>query len=184
VDRILRRSSLIYTQSVYLIDMSDSEGFFDDTASWSFDEETLRLLDEPPDMQRPSDNAPVQGISTNVNWDDSYQQRLFGAAKAQAKLELYPWQLKVCDASHQGKDVFICAGTGYGKTAPCVMRCLVESELLIWLISPLNALGNQHASNFQKWGIKAISVNATTYYKGLYKVSYLYDSSIGHQKLY
>jgi hypothetical protein len=51
------------------------------------------------------------------------------------------------------------------------MRCLIEPKLLIWLISPLNALGNQHAVNFRKWGMKAISVNATTNYKGLYKVS-------------
>jgi ATP-dependent helicase YprA (DUF1998 family) len=151
--------------------MSDSDELFDDVENWVFDKETLMLLDAPLDAPGPPDNEPTEGISTNIAWNTIYQQRLFNAAKVHAKLELYPWQLKVCDASHQGKDVFICAGTGYGKTAPCVMRCLLEPELLIWLISPLNALGNQHADNFRKWGMKAISVNATTSYKGLYKVS-------------
>jgi hypothetical protein len=145
---------LLYTLELYPIILSDSNEPFNDVANWSFDEETLRLLDEPPDS----------------DWDAAYQKRLFDAAKVWTNWSFILGNSN-CVMPHQGRDVFICAVTGYGKTAPCVMPCLIEPELLIWLISPLNALGTQHVDNFRKWGIKAISVNATTGCQGPYKVS-------------
>ncbi|KAF8593161.1 P-loop containing nucleoside triphosphate hydrolase protein, partial [Ceratobasidium sp. AG-I] len=81
----------------------------------------------------------------------------------------HSWQLDCAVASHLGRDVCVIAGTGFGKTLPFVMNCWMDTRLLVWIVSPLNALGNQQAKTFCGWGIRAIAVNATTNYPGLRK---------------
>ncbi|KAF8602973.1 hypothetical protein BDV93DRAFT_404800, partial [Ceratobasidium sp. AG-I] len=74
----------------------------------------------------------------------------------------HSWQLDSAVATHLGRDVCIIAGAGFGKTLPFVMNCWMDPKLLVWLVSPLNVLGNQQARTFRGWGINAIAVNATT----------------------
>ncbi|KAF8593813.1 P-loop containing nucleoside triphosphate hydrolase protein, partial [Ceratobasidium sp. AG-I] len=81
----------------------------------------------------------------------------------------HPWQLDCAVATHLGRDVCVIAGTGFGKTLPFVMNCSLDPRLLVWIVSPLNALGNQQAWTFREWGIRAMAVNATTNYPGLRK---------------
>ncbi|KAF8602964.1 hypothetical protein BDV93DRAFT_409883, partial [Ceratobasidium sp. AG-I] len=76
--------------------------------------------------------------------------------------EPHSWQLDCTVATHLGRDVCVIAGTGFGKTLLFIMNCWLESNLLVWIVSPPNALGNQQAKTFQEWGIRAMAVNATT----------------------
>ncbi|KAG8712320.1 hypothetical protein FRC09_019993 [Ceratobasidium sp. 395] len=49
------------------------------------------------------------------------------------------------------------------------MNCWVNKTLIVWIISPLNALANQQVRTFTKWNIRAVAVNSTTTYSGIYK---------------
>jgi hypothetical protein len=49
------------------------------------------------------------------------------------------------------------------------MGCWMESNIL-WIVLPLNALGDQQARTFRWWGIIAMTVIATVNYLGLRKV--------------
>ncbi|KZS86757.1 P-loop containing nucleoside triphosphate hydrolase protein, partial [Sistotremastrum niveocremeum HHB9708] len=70
------------------------------------------------------------------------------------------WQLDASTALLDGKDCVVIAGTGEGKTLPFVLPCFVRPDITTYIISPLNALQNDQAHRFRKWGLKATSVNA------------------------
>ena len=56
------------------------------------------------------------------------------------KIVQYPWQVDVAEALLLGVDCTVIAGTGAGKTMPFVMPLFVETEKIMVIISPLNAL--------------------------------------------
>ncbi|KAG9082563.1 hypothetical protein FRC06_004932, partial [Ceratobasidium sp. 370] len=85
----------------------------------------------------------------------NYKQRLVQKAQEIANITPYDWQLEAALATHLGKDLFILAGTGYGKMLPLVMNCWLDKSLIVWIVSPLNALANQQAKTFLGWGISA-----------------------------
>ena len=55
-------------------------------------------------------------------------------------LVAYDWQIDVSEALLLGLDCSVIAGTGAGKTMPFVMPLFVESDKIMIIISPLNAL--------------------------------------------
>ncbi|KAJ7882049.1 hypothetical protein B0H14DRAFT_3758269 [Mycena olivaceomarginata] len=52
----------------------------------------------------------------------------------------HDWQIDMAEALLLGLDCSLIAGTGAGKTMPFIMPLFVESEKIIIIISPLNAL--------------------------------------------
>jgi hypothetical protein len=130
-------------------------------------EEDLLILDTP--LDRPLSRGDLIYGSDAYALD--YRQRLGASTMSVTTFEPRPWQLDCALAAHLGRDVCVIAGTGYGKTLPFVMNCWLNPSLIVWIVSPLNSLGNQQAKTFQDWGIRAIAVNATTHYPGLHKVS-------------
>ncbi|KAF8600638.1 P-loop containing nucleoside triphosphate hydrolase protein [Ceratobasidium sp. AG-I] len=137
----------------------------DDYSDLELNEADLLLLDAPPE-QPLSRNTLVYGSEA---YCASYRHSLTLATQRATGITPHPWQLDCALASHLGRDVFVLAGTGFGKTLAFMMSCFLDSTLTVWLISPLNALGNQQAKTFSDWGLRAIAVNATTNYPGLYK---------------
>ncbi|KAF8153870.1 P-loop containing nucleoside triphosphate hydrolase protein [Crassisporium funariophilum] len=81
----------------------------------------------------------------------------------------YDWQLDVAEALLLGLDCSVIAGTGAGKTIPFVLPLLVETNKVVIIISPLNALEEDQASRFQRMGISAIAVNGETYSQAVHK---------------
>jgi ATP-dependent helicase YprA (DUF1998 family) len=143
--------------------MSDSP---DEYSDLELDEQELLLLDG--DLERPPSRGAL--VYSSGAYCASYKHSLALATRKATGIDPYPWQLDCSLASHLGRDVFLLAGTGSGKTLAFMMNCFLDPSITIWLISPLNALGNQQATTFRNWGLKAIAVNATTNYPGLYKV--------------
>lgn len=131
------------------------------------DENAIRLLDGP--LDRPlSRGALVRGSDAYAT---DYRARLATTTETVTGYTPHPWQLDCAVATHLGRDVCLIAGTGFGKTLPFIMNCWMDSKLLVWIVSPLNALGDQQAKTFRDWGIRAIAVNVTTNYPGLRKAS-------------
>jgi ATP-dependent helicase YprA (DUF1998 family) len=60
----------------------------------------------------------------------------------------YEWQIDVSEALLLGLDCSVIAGTGAGKTMPFVMPLFVESEKIMIVISPLNALEEDQVRYF------------------------------------
>jgi ATP-dependent helicase YprA (DUF1998 family) len=61
----------------------------------------------------------------------------------------HEWQVDMGEALHLGLDCSMIAGTGAGKTMPFVMPLFVDSDKMIIIISPLNALEEDQASGFR-----------------------------------
>jgi superfamily II DNA helicase RecQ len=55
-------------------------------------------------------------------------------------LVAYDWQIDVSEALLLGLDCLVIAGTGAGKMMPFVMPLFVESDRIMIIILPLNAL--------------------------------------------
>jgi ATP-dependent helicase YprA (DUF1998 family) len=74
-----------------------------------------------------------QSAATRVKLHEEFTKRNNG-------LVAYDWQIDVSEALLLGLDCSVIAGTGAGKTMPFVMPLFVESNKIIIIISPLNAL--------------------------------------------
>jgi ATP-dependent helicase YprA (DUF1998 family) len=83
--------------------------------------------------------------------DDALKSRSYQTAPTRAKLRTefiqrnngmvpHDWQIDMAEALLLGLDCSLIAGTGAGKTMPFIMPLFVESEKIIIIISPLNAL--------------------------------------------
>jgi hypothetical protein len=144
--------------------MSDA---FDEYEGLVLSEDDLRMLDAP--LVRPLSRGAL--IIGSAAYATDYRQRLGTRTESITGFKPHSWQLDCAVASHLGQDVCLIAGTGFGKTLPFIMNCWLDPKLIVWIISPLNALGNQQARTFKDWGLEAIAVNATTNYPGLRKVS-------------
>ena len=51
-----------------------------------------------------------------------------------------------------------------------MVNYFMDPTLTVWLVYPLNALGDRQTKTICNWGLNAIAVNATTNYLGVYKV--------------
>lgn len=83
----------------------------------------------------------------------------------------YKYQVRNALALCSGRDVLCVAGTGSGKTLSFVMPCFLRSDIITWIVSPLNYIENQQCELFRSWGLRAINVNASTCTPELLKVS-------------
>ncbi|KAJ7666122.1 P-loop containing nucleoside triphosphate hydrolase protein [Mycena polygramma] len=106
--------------------------------------------------------------------DDARESRNYQSAPTRAKIRTefrerndgmtaHEWQVDMAEALHLGLDCSLIAGTGAGKTMPFVMPLFVESDKIIIIISPLNALEEDQASRFRKMGLSAVAINGETY---------------------
>ncbi|KAF9525193.1 P-loop containing nucleoside triphosphate hydrolase protein [Crepidotus variabilis] len=126
-----------------------------------------------------SDRQILSGYSTRIPssralpvifWESySEQQKILGF-----RLSLLLWiasghkllprefQLQATLALLSGKDVLVDVGTGYGKTLCMILPCLLNPELLAMIISPLKRLQALQILEFQRYGIKTVSINEDT----------------------
>jgi ATP-dependent helicase YprA (DUF1998 family) len=95
---------------------------------------------------------------------DAFKDRGYQSAPTRAKLRneflernngmvAHEWQIDMGEALLLGLDCSLIAGTGAGKTMPFVMPLFVESDKIIIIISPLNALEVDQVRDFprRKW---------------------------------
>lgn len=129
----------------------------DDIADAELTAEELALLDTDPDR-------PVFGPLTVAD-------SLRAATKRATGFEPRPFQLDTSLDLHHGFDVLLLSGTGSGKTLSFVMNCMHITDMIAWVVSPLNYIEMEQAKVFQKWGLRAIAVNSVTSYPTLIKVS-------------
>ncbi|KDN34528.1 hypothetical protein RSAG8_12374, partial [Rhizoctonia solani AG-8 WAC10335] len=152
--------------------MSDE---IDEYSDIELDEESWKRMGEEADQLGPLDDpleeppGPGDLEHGSEAYIRNYRARLIWETRKRTKHTPREWQLQAALAVHLGRDVFVHAGTGSGKTLPFVMNCFLDPKLRVWLVSPLNALGNQQAKTFKDWKLGAVAVNSTTNYKGLYK---------------
>ncbi|KAG8682970.1 hypothetical protein FRC11_014130, partial [Ceratobasidium sp. 423] len=145
--------------------MSD---YLDEYGELELNEEESRLLDTDLQLERPLGRGALERNSEEYAIE--YKNRLTKLwLDNPAQIKPYDWQLDAALASHLGLDVLIIAGTGFGKTWSFVLNCLDDLRLLVYIISPLNALANQQAKIFNNANIKTVAVNSTTNYPGLHK---------------
>lgn len=131
--------------------------------------------------------------------DDAFKERGYRSAPTRARLRneftarndgmiAHEWQIDMGEALHLGLDCSLIAGTGAGKTMPFVMPLFEDSDKMIIIISPLNALEVDQvrdlyldasgltmtvichqASRFRKMGLSAVAVNGDTYSNEIHK---------------
>ncbi|KAJ6499888.1 P-loop containing nucleoside triphosphate hydrolase protein [Mycena vulgaris] len=117
--------------------------------------------------------------------DEARKTRNYQSAPTRAKIRnefskrnpgmtAHEWQVDIGEALHLGVDCSMIAGTGAGKTMPFVMPLFVESDKIIIIISPLNALEVDQAARFRKMGLSAIAVNGDTYNNEIHKARRIY----------
>ena len=91
------------------------------------------------------------------------------------KIVLKEFQLRATIALMSGQDSLVDVGTGYGKTLCMILPCLLDPpETISVVISPLKRLQAVQVLEFERYGIKTMSVNEDTPNDPeLWKVSYL-----------
>lgn len=84
------------------------------------------------------------------------------------------FQVKVCDLQLQGKDVFLVAPTGSGKSLTFLMPFIWQQDGVSLLISPLQLLGGQHANHaaLETLGVKSINLTSETASDTVFKVCF------------
>ncbi|KDQ16268.1 hypothetical protein BOTBODRAFT_107343 [Botryobasidium botryosum FD-172 SS1] len=80
-------------------------------------------------------------------------------------MNAFDGQVTFAEALYNGRDVVLLAGTGWGKTLAFVMACFLNPDIVIIIVSPLNALEEDQARRFRRWGLTATAVNANTLMK-------------------
>ena len=71
------------------------------------------------------------------------------------------FQLKATIATMSGQDSLIDVGTGYGKTLCMITPCLLDPGS-ISIVSPLKCLQAVHVLEFERYGVKTVSINEDT----------------------
>ena len=69
------------------------------------------------------------------------------------------FQLKATIALLSGQDVLVDVGTGYGKMICMILPCLLYSATISMVISPLKRLQAVQLLEFERYGIKTVSIN-------------------------
>ncbi|KAG9086930.1 hypothetical protein FRC06_002812 [Ceratobasidium sp. 370] len=72
------------------------------------------------------------------------------------------FQVDFALAIYENQDVVCVAGTGSGKSLAFIIIHFFCPDVITWIISPLNVIENQMATNYAKYGLKAVAVNAST----------------------
>ena len=72
------------------------------------------------------------------------------------------FQLKATIATISGQDSLIDVGTGYGKTLCMITPCLLNPESISIVVSPLKRLQAVHVLEFERYGVKTVSINEDT----------------------
>ncbi|KAG9097411.1 hypothetical protein FS749_006365 [Ceratobasidium sp. UAMH 11750] len=132
-------------------------------------EELDQILNQPLDATPDESLAREDLVFGSDEYCADYKRRLTEKVQGVTKFTPHDWQLEAALAIHLGRDVFILAGTGFGKTLPFIMNCLLDPTMIVWIVTPLNALANQQARTFTEWKIPSIAVNSTTTHSGIYK---------------
>jgi superfamily II DNA or RNA helicase len=114
------------------------------------------LVDKIPHLPRPLTVAHALSIAT----------------RDATGIITYTFQVRCAEALYRKRDVFCIAGTGSGKTLAFVMLCFLCPEVMVWVVSPLNFIGNQQCEQLQDWGLRAININASTLTPRLLTVSF------------
>ncbi|KAG9088671.1 hypothetical protein FRC06_001930, partial [Ceratobasidium sp. 370] len=132
-------------------------------------EELDQILNQPLDTPPNKSLAREDLVFGSDEYRADYKRRLTEKVQGVTKFTPHDWQLEAALAIHLGWDVFILAGTGFGKTLPFIMNCLLDPTMIVWIVMPLNALANQQARAFTRWKVPSIAVNSTTTHSGVYK---------------
>jgi superfamily II DNA helicase RecQ len=82
------------------------------------------------------------------------------------------FQVQACDLQLRGKDVFLVAPTGCGKSLAFLMPFIWQREGVSILISPIQLLGGQHASHpvLETLGVRSINLTSETASDKVFKV--------------
>jgi ATP-dependent helicase YprA (DUF1998 family) len=104
----------------------------------------VRFASYKADIERSTCNlqkAREEGFKTRGYQSGATRVKLRAEfTKRNEGLVAYDWQIDVSEALLLGLDCSVIAGTGAGKTMPFVMPLFVESDKIMIIISPLNAL--------------------------------------------
>lgn len=97
------------------------------------------------------------------------------------------YQIQIALELRSGRDVVGCARTGAGKTLSfwiALLMTLAEGrEGMIFVVTALNLLGKQNASELEKIGIKAVALNKETAKTPIFQVRLSIDLKIQtHQR--
>ncbi|KAH8977284.1 hypothetical protein EDB86DRAFT_2818157 [Lactarius hatsudake] len=82
----------------------------------------------------------------------------------------HKWQLDVAEGLLLGIDCEVIAATGAGKTLPFVLPLLVRPDMMVVILSPLDALELDQEYKFRKMGLRAKAINGKTYNDTVNKV--------------
>jgi superfamily II DNA helicase RecQ len=72
------------------------------------------------------------------------------------------FQLRATIAMMSGQDSLIDAGTNYGKTLCIILPCLLDPGSISIVVSPLKCLQAVHVLEFERYGVKTVSINEDT----------------------
>ena len=72
------------------------------------------------------------------------------------------FQLRATITMISGQDCLIDVGTGYGKTLCMIIPCLLAPEYISVIVSPLKRLQAVHVLEFERYGVKTVSINEDT----------------------
>lgn len=70
------------------------------------------------------------------------------------------WQIEAVRFQLVGDHLLVIVATGGGKTVPFWIPLLFEPESVLFVITPLNSLAEQHAKKLNEAGFAAIAFNA------------------------
>jgi hypothetical protein len=72
------------------------------------------------------------------------------------------YQIAVTLATLDGQDSLVDVGTGYGKTLCMILPLFIHPKSISIVVSPLCRLQAVQLAEFEKWGIRAVSINQDT----------------------
>ncbi|KIK97805.1 hypothetical protein PAXRUDRAFT_135571 [Paxillus rubicundulus Ve08.2h10] len=91
----------------------------------------------------------------------------------------YSWQLDAAVAFYLGLDCTVLAGTGSGKSLPFVMPCILSSNKVLLVISPLNSLEEDQVTCWcHKMGLTSVAVNHQMYTDELHEELHLWKCQV------
>ncbi|KAJ7314178.1 P-loop containing nucleoside triphosphate hydrolase protein [Mycena albidolilacea] len=112
----------------------------------------------------PSGSYPSQFIDSLDDTHKTISLRACLLVVYASKRTIIPrqYQLETMNALEDGRDILVDSGTGSGKTLCMIIPNLMHPHTTSITISPLKRLQITQVTEFQKWGINAISINEDT----------------------